>query len=184
MATYKAGAVTIRISERDMQKAMQQVANRSAGGAAYRVADLSRRFIEQNNLEDKGRLKESITVSRGGALRGQGVVWRVTSLRSIAPHNNIIHGGRGSISSKKPMFLKKRRNDSRKSVLVRKTTFVKAVKAFPFLAFPAQKMREIDFAYTVSNGKGPTGKPLPKSETSTGGFTKFLNSGVTKRGKY
>jgi len=185
MATYRRGAVTIRISEKDMQQAMSEVAGRSAGGAAHFLAQLSQKYIEQNNLIDKGRLKDSITTSRGGALKGQGVIWRVTSLARIAPHNNIIHGGRGPIRSNRFMYLTKRRNDSRKTNLVRRTHQVRGVRAFPFLAAPAQALRERHFAYAVQAAKPLGGKPKGQTVSKgAGGFTKAMQSGVLKGGRY
>lgn len=158
MGTVRQGSVTIRISDKDMQSAMSRVAERSAGGAAYFLASLSERYIEQNHLEDKGRLKKSIHVSKGGALKGQGAVWRVTSLRRIAPHNNIIHGGRGAIFKHKKMYLQRRKNDSRKKNLAWAVNYVRAVPAFPFLAEPARQLREHHFAYAVQKADPLKGK--------------------------
>jgi hypothetical protein len=84
------------------------------------------------------------------------------------------------------MYLKKRKNDSRKASLVWKTTFVQGVAAKPFLSTPGKALRERDFAYAVQRNP-VTGGPVKRSEkpqAQTSSMVDRINKTLRDAGMY
>lgn len=170
MAVYRRGAVTVRISEADMRRAMEQISDRSASGAAYFLVELVHKYIQQKKLINKGTLLRSISVQKGGRGSKIGAWYRVFTDASSSPYAAMQHSGSGPISPKNGefLYLQRRHNDYAKgksgSSLVWKARGTVGYKAQPFMKVPAQALREKDFAYPVQRNP-VTGKALPKSKT-------------------
>ena len=196
---YRRGAVMIRISEKDMEKAMREIAERSVSGAADFLAGLAQKFIKQRNLINKGDLLRSIKVRKGGRGSRIGVYYQVYADSQIAPHAAMQHAGSGPITPKTGMFLylKGRRNDYGKrkggTTLVWRTRGTVGYQPQPFLEVPAKALRERDFAYAVqrnpvtSGGKKPmtprqNEQKLIEALKKSGMYGKGSGSGTGARG--
>ena len=183
MAVYRRGAVTVRIDEAKMRKYVEKRADLAAARGSYAIANHVQAVIRERNLIDKGTLLKSISVQKGGRGAKIGAWYRVFTDASSSPYAGMQHSGApGTIKPKNGplLYLKSRRNSRKNSNRVWVAKSVKGYVATPFMKLGTARLTVQEMVQGVGADK-PVKSNVAKA---AGGFTKALQSGALKGGRY